>query len=82
LAEEEKMFRRPGKWFDCFCGEIIGYEDEAVLKAHINSCERYHRESPFYKFFSSLDLKVLPEVHLVAIRNEFSNYTDQITMEL
>lgn len=76
------MNRRSAKTFDCFCGQAISYEDESLLKSHIRMCEKYQKESPFYRFFSSLDLRQLPEVHLVAIKSEFTNYVDAIVAEL
>ncbi|KAL4460977.1 hypothetical protein ABPG74_016449 [Tetrahymena malaccensis] len=76
------MNRRNQRVFSCFCGNGISYEDEANLKNHIQRCDRYQKESPFFRFFSSLDLKQLPEVHLVAIKSEFLSYVDAVVQEL
>lgn len=59
------------KVFLCWCGIKVNYENEDLMTNHIKSCDKYHKESPFFREFQKLPLEKLREVHLVAIKCEF-----------
>ena len=68
--------------FICLCDKIFSLNNESEIQNHISNCKLWQDNSPLFKIMDRINLYKLSFMQLQAIKNEFSNYLNDIDFAL